>query len=286
MKLHIECFPCMLRQTVMTLDRINVSDSKMSDALIMDCMLNVSNIISLADPNKTPAHVTTFLYRKIIEYAGIDPYKNVKHHYNELAMGLIPELMAQVQSSPDPLWTLCRIAIAGNIIDFGLFKEFDIGSVIKRSLELEIAVDEYARLKEEININDKILYLLDNAGEIVFDMMLIKHLIGMGKDVTVIVKGSPIINDVTIKDAKQIGLVDICKVIDNGSDAVGTILEWCSPTFVDVYNNATLIISKGQGNFETLHDEKKNIFFLFQAKCDVISRWLGIPIGSMLIKIL
>ncbi|MBF0472952.1 MAG: DUF89 family protein, partial [Nitrospirae bacterium] len=126
-------------------------------------------------------------------------------------------------------------------------------------------------------------YLLDNSGEVVFDMMLIKVLIEMGKDVTAIVKGKPIINDVTMEDAMQIGLTDICSVIDNGSDAVGTIREWCSPEFIHLYNNAPLIISKGQGNFETLHQDNTKILFLFQSKCDVISRWLNLEKGSMLL---
>lgn len=276
MKLHIECFSCMLRQTTMTLDRVD-----MPDDIKMDCMFKVLDEIKAADPDKTPAHITTYIYRKIIEYAKVDPYRKIKHQYNEIALKMIPELTTLIKRSSDPLWTACRIAIAGNIIDFGIFKEFDIEAVIKRALKPNIALDEYVRFKQHLAKVDNILYLLDNAGEAVFDMLLIKLLIDMGHVVTAVVKGSPIINDVTIEDAIEIGLTDICKVIDNGSDAVGTILMWCSPTFVDIYNNAELIISKGQGNFESLYNEERNIFYLFQAKCDVISRWLNLEKGSM-----
>ncbi|MBF0542324.1 MAG: DUF89 family protein [Nitrospirae bacterium] len=268
----------MFRQTIMTLDRVDISEE-----LKMDCMFQVAEQVRIADPDKTPAHITTFIYRKIMEYAKNDPYRIVKLQYNKIAMGLMPELSKLINDSHDPLWTASRIAIAGNIIDFGLFKEFDIGAIIKRSLQPKIAVDEYQRFKEYINNNKKILYLLDNSGEVVFDMMLIKVLIEMGKDVTAIVKGKPIINDVTMEDAMQIGLTDICSVIDNGSDAVGTIREWCSPEFIHLYNNAPLIISKGQGNFETLHQDNTKILFLFQSKCDVISRWLNLEKGSMLL---
>jgi hypothetical protein len=262
----------------MTLDRVDIPDD-----IKMDCMFKVSEEVRAADRDKTPAHITTFIYRKIMEYANVDPYSNVKHQYNEIAMGLMPELETLIKDSDQPLWTASRIAIAGNIIDFGLFKEFDIGAIIKRSLEPSIAVDEYLRFKEAIDRNNKILYLLDNSGEVVFDMMLIRLLTDMGKDVTAIVKGKPIINDVTMEDASQIGLQDVCNVLDNGSDAVGTILEWCSPEFRDIYNDASLIISKGQGNFETLHKDNRNILFLFQSKCDVISRWLQVEKGSMLL---
>ncbi len=105
----------------------------------------------------------------------------------------------------------------------------------------------------------------------------------MGKKVTAVIKGDAVINDATMDDAIQIGLTDICRVIDNGSDAVGTIVQWCSERFIDEFNSSNLIISKGQGNFETLQDNDKNIFFLFQAKCDVVANELGLERGTMIL---
>jgi hypothetical protein len=124
----------------------------------------------------------------------------------------------------------------------------------------------------------------DNAGEIVFDRILIETLISAGKKVTVVVKGSPVINDATLDDALESGLTGICEVVDNGSDAVGTISPWTSSVFQELFRNAELIVSKGQGNFETLTGIQKNIFFLFQSKCDVVSKELGLSNGSMLLK--
>ncbi|MBF0472951.1 MAG: DUF89 family protein, partial [Nitrospirae bacterium] len=140
----------MFRQTIMTLDRVDISEE-----LKMDCMFQVAEQVRIADPDKTPAHITTFIYRKIMEYAKNDPYRIVKLQYNKIAMGLMPELSKLINDSHDPLWTASRIAIAGNIIDFGLFKEFDIGAIIKRSLQPKVAVDEYQRFKEYINNNKK-----------------------------------------------------------------------------------------------------------------------------------
>jgi uncharacterized protein with ATP-grasp and redox domains len=97
-------------------------------------------------------------------------------------------------------------------------------------------------------------------------------------------KGSPVINDSTMEDALESGLTGVCEVIDNGSDAVGTILAWTSSTFQETFEDAQLIISKGQGNFETLTGIQKKIFFLFQSKCDVVSKELGLSTGSMLLK--
>ena len=126
-----------------------------------------------------------------------------------------------------------------------------------------------------------ILYLADNAGEIVFDRLLIEQL-PMQK-ITVVVKGFPIINDATMEDAVAAGLTEIVSVIDNGSDAPGTILEICSDAFVSRFEQADLIITKGQGNYETLSDIDKNIYFILKAKCPVIASDLGCPIGQMVL---
>jgi hypothetical protein len=189
-----------------------------------------------------------------------------------------------VKESQNPLWTATRLAIAGNVIDFGIFTSVDIEGTIRRAINSPLAVDEFDIFKEAMDDADAILYLVDNAGEIVFDRILIEALISRGKKVKVVVKGSAVINDSTLEDAVESGLAGICEVIDNGSDAVGTILPWTSSKFQELFKSAKLIISKGQGNFETLTGIQENIFFLFQSKCDVVSKELGLPLGSMLLK--
>jgi uncharacterized protein with ATP-grasp and redox domains len=146
-------------------------------------------------------------------------------------------------------------------------------------------VDDYESFKAALSHATGILYLLDNAGEIVFDRILIETLASQGKKVTAVVKGGPVINDCTAADAVEAGLnPPACEVIDNGSDAVGTILEWTSPGFRQRYAEAPFIISKGQGNFETLRDPEKTIYYLFQSKCEVVSKELGLSLGSMILK--
>lgn len=142
----------------------------------------------------------------------------------------------------------------------------------------------YCAQTRVVSNTDKILYLTDNAGEIVFDSLLIETLLSLGKKVKAVVKGSPVINDSTVEDAIESGLTGLCEVVDNGSDAVGTILQWTSSSFQETFKNAQLVISKGQGNFETLTGAEKKIFFLFQSKCDVVSKELGLSTGSMLLK--
>jgi len=290
MKIHLDCFPCFLKQVVIAL-RFGEVDEALHEQVIKAALPEIER----ADLTKSPAHATTFIHRKIREVIGADPFSKIKSEYNKKALALYPELEKTVKESGDPLFTATRLAIAGNVIDFGIFTSVDIEGTVKKALDKDIAVDEYALFKRRVGESRDILYLLDNAGEIVFDRFLIELLSSMGKKVTAVVKGAPVINDATREDAREAGLeglylngggiIETIEIIDNGSDCVGTILPMTSPGFRERFHGASLIISKGQGNFETLMlEEKENIFFLFQAKCGVVSRMLALPQGAMLLK--
>ena len=278
MQTHADCFPCFLKQTIIALRQIT-DDRSVHERVIKE----VLPLMAEADMTKPPAYTTTFIHRMIREQLGQDPFKAIKHAYNEIALGLIAGLRQRVRTSSDPLWTASRIAIAGNVIDFGIFSSIDIDGSVDRALQPEIAVDHIGRFREALDSTDTVLYLLDNTGEMVFDMLLIEELRAMGKEVKAVVKGAAVLNDATMEDARQIGLQDLCDVVHNGSDAVGTILQWTSPEFQETFSSAGLIVSKGQGNFETLLGSDRRIFFLFQSKCDVVSRDLNLLPGSMLL---
>jgi damage-control phosphatase, subfamily I len=278
---QLECFPCFLRQTIIALGQTpQIQDARIRREILNDVLA----IMLKADTGKPPAHTTTFIHRTIRDRLGLDPFKERKREYNTLALGLYHTLKSKVKGSKDPLWTAARLAIAGNVIDFGIFTSIDIDGSIRRALGPSIAVDDYPAFRETVREAEDILYLLDNAGEIVFDGLLIEQLVSSGKRVCAAVKGSPVLNDVTHEDALQTGLTKLCRVIDNGSDAVGTMLGWTSPEFQSAFHAADLVISKGQGNFETLAGNGKKTFFLFQSKCEVVSNELGLPLGSMLLK--
>jgi uncharacterized protein with ATP-grasp and redox domains len=279
MRVHLDCFPCFLRQSIIALRR-GTKDELLRERILKSILPE----IQIADISRPPAYATTFIHRKIRQMLGRDPFEELKSEYNKIALGLYPSLKTMVGKSQDPLWTATRLAIAGNVIDFGIFTSVDIEGTTDKALNNPLAVDDFEIFKKAISDADTIVYLADNAGEIVFDRLLIETLISFGKSVTVVVKGGPVINDSTLKDALESGLTRICQVIDNGSDAVGTILAWTSSTFQDMFNSAQLVISKGQGNFETLIGIQKNIFFLFQSKCNVVSKELGLSRGSMLLK--
>jgi hypothetical protein len=161
-------------------------------------------------------------------------------------------------------------------------EESHVKETISDSLSGYLYPEQIQGFKDAINAAEKILYLADNAGEIVFDRLLIEQL--PIEKVTVVVKGFPVINDATMEDAMLAGLPRIVEVIDNGSDAPGTILESCSQQFRDCFNNSDLIIAKGQGNYETISDVDKNIFFILKAKCPVIARDIGCKVGEMVFQ--
>ncbi|MCX8069251.1 MAG: ARMT1-like domain-containing protein [Thermodesulfovibrionales bacterium] len=282
MKIDYECFPCFIRQSIIACNQAGVDNN-----LKLQIIKETARLIEQVDMEKSPAHFTTFVHRRIREVIGKDPFETIKQKYNSISMNLYDELKRIVSENSNSLKTAFRLAIAGNIIDFGIFTTIDIQGTINRALSAELMIDRSEELISATEKNKSILYLCDNAGEIVFDMVLIETLIKAGKEITAVVKGSNIINDATIQDAKAVGLTSICRVIDNGSDCVGTILEMTSRDFQKEFDNATLIISKGQGNFETLHDindKNKEIFFLFQSKCEPLSRLLNAEKGSMFLS--
>ena len=279
MKTHIDCFPCFLKQSIIAL-RYGTKNKQLQEKVLKAVLEDIEN----ADTTKPPAYTTTFIHRRIRRMLRKDPFKAIKSEYNQITLNLYPHLKKMVKESSDPLWTASRLAIAGNVIDFGIFTSVDIEGTIRRALQSPLSVDDYLSFKGALSGAAEVLYLLDNAGEVVFDRILIETITSQGKKVTAVVKGSSIINDCTLSDAREAGITEVCKVIDNGSDSVGTILEWTSPEFRQRYARFPLVISKGQGNFETLNDPEKAIFYLFQSKCDVVSKELGLSLGSMILK--
>lgn len=268
-----------MRQSIIAL-RYGTKDTELQESALKA----VLDEIEKADMWKPPAYTTTFIHRKIRQLLRKDPFKGIKSEYNQIALELYPLLKKMVQKSEDPLLTASRLAIAGNVIDFGIFTSVDIEGTVKRAIHSPISVDDYRSFKSALSETTEILYLLDNAGEIVFDRILIETIASYGRNVVAVTKGSAVINDCTEADAVETGLTEICEVIDNGSDGVGTILEWTSEDFRQRYARIPFIISKGQGNFETLTDPEKTIIYLFQSKCEVVSKELGLSIGSMILK--
>lgn len=278
MRLPVDCLPCFVKQILISLKHAGIEEEKQ-----FEIVADLTDIYKGLDYSRSPAYSTTFLHRKIRQILQKDPFDEIKTRFNQIALDIVDKCQDLIKKSDDKLKTITRLAIAGNIIDFGIFTSVDINKTIEKALNEPLTIDRYIQFKDSIKRVEKILYLTDNAGEIAFDKLLIEYLIKEGKEVILAVKGSEVLNDATFKDAEFVGLDKICKVVDNGSDCVGTILEMTSSEFNEVFYNAQMIISKGQGNFETLHDVGQNIFFLFQSKCDILSKLLNVKQGAMLL---
>ena len=173
-----------------------------------------------------------------------------------------------------------RLSIAGNIIDLGPAPEYDLWEAVERISAQSIALDNVGALREAMTRSHQVLYLADNAGETVFDRLLIERL---NVPVIYAVKGGPILNDATVEDALAAGIGDVAEVVSTGSNAPGTILHRCSQEFRSLYEESELVIGKGQANYETLSEEDSGVFILLQTKCPVIARDVGVPVGSIVV---
>jgi uncharacterized protein with ATP-grasp and redox domains len=231
----------------------------------------------------TPPEIAFSVHRLVRERLGDgDPYATAKADSTRAALELYPRLTAIVTESEDPLNTAVRISIAGNIIDFGVSDDVpDLWATVERVMAAPLAIDDLAELRSALAVVDRVLYLADNAGETVFDRVLIEVL---EQPVLYAVKGGPVLNDATRQDALAAGLDTCATIIENGSRAPGTVLDLCSSVFRDTFNSAPLIIAKGQGNYETLGEAGPRVFCLFQAKCPVIAKDIPAPIGSAVIR--
>jgi len=281
MKIYLDCIPCFIRQSL-DAARLATDDEQIHEKVVRE----VLRLAAELDVSHSPPAIGQQIHRLIRELVcNNDPYRQIKKHFNNLALKLYPELRKQIVSSKNRLETAIRLAIAGNIIDFGvnsLVNESYLNKAISESLTADFDSRKLQSFQEAIEQAEDILYLADNAGEVVFDRLLIEQL--PIEKLTVVVKGRPVINDATMEDVNLAGLTRIVEVIDNGSDAPGTILETCSQNFRNRFENTDLLIAKGQGNYETLSDTDKNIFFILKAKCPVIAKDLGCEVGEMILQ--
>jgi len=277
MKTYLDCIPCFFRQALFAA-RVALDDEEKIKGVLDRIGMLVSEIPLDSSPPATGREI----YRIVREVTGVhDPFANLKADSIKKALALYPELNAMVKMSEDPLETAVKLAITGNVIDFGANPDFRLDQDLQDMTSREPAINHYEVFRERVAQAQDILFIGDNAGETVFDKILIKE---MGKPVVYAVRERPVINDVTLEDAISSGLDEVATLVSSGWDGPGVLLDQCSKPFLDHYDRADLIISKGQGNYETLSSERKPIFFLLKAKCPVIARDLGVKQGDRVIK--
>ena len=277
MKTYFECFPCYVQQALRAA-RLFTDDPKIIKTLIDE----VGMLFPHISFDMTSPEIGEFIYGKIREISGVeDPYENLKNQSTDEALELVPFCKNIIAESPDPLFAAIKMAIAGNVIDFAIHHSVDISAEINAIVHKELTIIDYNLFKKRLEQSETILYIGDNAGESVFDRLLIEQL--AGKKVYFGVRGTPVINDVIEKDAKRAGIDKVAEIVSSGSAVPGTIVSKCSDEFKELFRNADIVISKGQGNYEGLSDEKREIFFLLRVKCEVIAGHIGVPVGSLVL---
>jgi uncharacterized protein with ATP-grasp and redox domains len=271
MKASIDCYMCLMGQATTAARQVQADDP--TQFRIVHRVLE--ELVDF-DPNNTPAIIADFAHRFTRQETGIaDPFREAKQRATQEALALYPQLKELVKNSADPFVTAVRLAIAGNILDLALLKNIDLEKSIEQALHDPLAIDHIEILRQAIEQAEWILYLADNAGETVFDRLLIEQI--APKPVKYVVKGGPASNDATVPDAIEAGIDQIAKIVTTGYDSIGIVLEHSSPEFLNYFHTAPLIILKGMGNFESLQQSDERMFFLLQAKCDAIAENLQVP---------
>lgn len=273
MKTYLECFPCFVDQALRA-GRLACDD----EAKIKEILDAVGEHFSEIPMTNTPPETGVFIYGKVREITGVDdPYKELKRESIRQVLALYPKLESMVSQAADPLLMAIRLATIGNVLDFGIKQEYNLAEEVEQARDMDYAIYHYHEFREQLERVSSVLYIGDNAGESVFDRLLIGAL---GKKVTYVVREAPIINDVVRQDALDSRIGEIAEIVSSGSTAPGTILNLCNDDFLERFHSAELVISKGQGNYEGLSDAHRQVFFLLRAKCPVIARNMGVNLND------
>lgn len=225
------------------------------------------------------AEQINILYKKI--WGLEEDFTEVKHQYNQLLLGKEAELETRILASDDPIRECIKYVCAANYIDFSAVanvNESTFEKLLEKAASETIDKKEYKLFKQDLKNANKLVYLTDNCGEIVLDKLFIKCLKETYPElqIDVIVRGFNTLNDATMEDAHEVGLTDIVPCVGNGNAAPGTVLKRLNEESLSLLNKADIIISKGQGNFESLYGENLNPYFLFLCKCELFVRRFGL----------
>jgi uncharacterized protein with ATP-grasp and redox domains len=289
MKTYLDCIPCFFKQA---LEAARIAGA--GRATQKRVLTELAASLATFPLTCSPPEMGRIIYRLVKKATReSDPYLEIKTRSNRFALNIYERLRRKVSSSPDRLLMAVKLSIAGNIIDYGVKNSLDVDSELKKILNQESraikqekrGLFDYTKFKATLRKAKTVVYLADNAGETVFDHLLIEEIkrIDRFKKIIYAVKDKPVINDALAKDACVCGIDKLARVISSGSDAPGTILSLCSTAFLKIYRKADMVISKGQGNFEALSAARRMIFFLFMAKCPVVAGDIGCKLGDIIL---
>ena len=282
--MYYECGPCILRQVKEVID-LSTNDENLKFELMQNCMIHMAeNFNKNSQPNKIATEVNQYIKQKT---QCVDPYSKQKEMSNEIALSMIDNVQ-EILKTNDSLETYVKVAIVGNILDFGPYSiSTDFKTLIKDNLNRKLCINDTDEFERALDFHDDVLYLADNSGEIVFDRLLIEKILDYDVNVTVAVKSSPIVNDACTKEAVEAGLHEFGEIITVGSDSGGIVEEMFSAEFRKVFDESSFIVSKGLANYEGLTEMDlagKDVFALLCTKCNPISKNLSVDINSLILK--
>lgn len=278
MRTYLDCYPCFLRQAL-TAARLTGADADAQQEVVRSTLALLADLPAGAEPPRVAelvhGHVRT-------ELGGADAYRAVREEATRRALDVYLWLMSLVEAADDPLEAALRISIAGNALDVAPGGAFpDLREAVLRVMDASFAVDDVAVLRAELARTPWLLMVGDNAGETVFDRVLIETL---RIPVTYVVKGGPTLNDATREDARAAGLESCARIVDTGVAAPGLSLDRCSAALRRTFLDAPLVLAKGQANYESLSDAGERVFSVLQVTCGVIATDVGAPVGSLVVR--
>ena len=282
MQIELECLPCIFRQTLES-SRMVTDD----EDLIKEILDEYSKLVPEVDADLKGPTLGGKSQKIVKDKSGVeDPYREFKHKHMKLAQELYPKAEDIIAEAEDSLFGSLIISATGNAIDAGVSLDVDVAHHIKRAVEDGFVKSDFERLEEKLKTEDQVLIIGDNSGEAIFDKLLIKELKKYDVEVIYAYREVPILNDVTIKEVKEIGIDELAdRVLSSGCKTPGTVLEETTDQFREIYNQAGVVISKGQGNFEGLSDVQRDIFFLLKAKCEIVANILDVEQGDLVLKL-
>lgn len=289
MKTSIECYPCLLGQVLSTVNLCGFTDKEKKDVMVY-----ALNVLAECSDDVYPQEIVVKVNEHIQHVhpqvkEPFDPYRKIKSKSRQMALQFYATIREELNRADDRIEFGVKCAALGNIIDFGAktHGNLDVEAELAKLHELDFKIYDYPQFSDCLATARTILYIGDNVGEDVFDKALISEIKEKYPDkiIDFAVREQPVINDVTLSSASEIRMGDVARVLSSGSIYPGTILTETTAEFQQIFGDADMIISKGQGNYETLCDEEHpNLFFVLRAKCSKVANALKVRKGAMILK--
>ena len=284
MNIEQACVECIINQSIKVSNAINADDNLSSN--LTSTVKEMSKNFSFKD---NPPEIASYVYEKMAQIADKeDLYDEVKQLSTKKAKSFIPILKDKITKSKNRLLTATKIAVAGNVIDLAAEVEFDLDEELEKIFHTEFSHNDFDKFKTQLSLAKKVVYLADNVGEHIFDYMFIEVLQELYPDLEIyyLVRGNPIINDVTIKEAREAGFDKLCHLVDSGVNTPGFAYSRTTKEAKELFDSADLVISKGMGNYECLSPtHRDNICFLLKVKCGVVANSLDMELGDIVCKL-